>query len=128
MGDEKLRKYVQRALNRGEAYHQLRRAIASVNGNRFRCSTDYEIELWNDCARLLTNAIIYFNSLVLSKLLVHFENTKQNDMLTLTQRVSPVAWTNINLNGTYSFNFGQDILDMDELIRPITEEEVLIEN
>lgn len=128
MGDEKLRKYVQRALNRGEAYHQLRRAIASVNGNRFRGSTDYEIELWNDCARLLTNAIIYFNSLVLSKLLVHFENTKQNDMLTLTQRVSPVAWTNINLNGTYSFNFGQDILDMDELIRPITEEEVLIEN
>jgi TnpA family transposase len=91
MGDEKLRKYVQRALNRGEAYHQLRRAIASVNGNRFRGSTDYEIELWNDCARLLTNAIIYFNSLVLSKLLVHFENTKQNDMLTLTQRVSPVA-------------------------------------
>jgi hypothetical protein len=128
MGDEKLRKHVQRALNRGEAYHQLRRAIASVNGNRFRGSTDYEIELWNDCARLLTNAIIYFNSLVLSKLLVHFENTEQNDMLTLTKQVSPVAWTNINLNGTYSFNFGQDILDMDELIRPITEEEVLIEN
>ena len=49
-------------------------------------------------------------------------------MLTLTQQVSPIAWTNINLNGTYSFNFGQDILDMDELIRPITEEEVLIEN
>ncbi|WP_269529780.1 Tn3 family transposase [Alteromonas sp. RW2A1] len=128
MGDEKLRKHVQRALNRGEAYHQLRRAIASVNGNRFRGSTDYEIELWNDCARLLTNAIIYFNSLVLSKLLVHFEHTGQIDMLTLTQQVSPVAWTNINLNGTYSFNFGQDILDMDELIRPITEEEVLIEN
>ena len=69
-----------------------------------------------------------YTDLRLSKLLVHFENTKQNDMLTLTQRVSPVAWTNINLNGTYSFNFGQDILDMDELIRPITEEEVLIEN
>ncbi|MAI37738.1 MAG: hypothetical protein CL599_09280 [Alteromonas sp.] len=28
MGDEKLRKHVQRALNKGEAYHQLRRAIA----------------------------------------------------------------------------------------------------
>jgi TnpA family transposase len=45
MGDEELSKHVQRALNRGEAYHQLRRAIASVNGNRFRGSTDYEIEL-----------------------------------------------------------------------------------
>ena len=49
-------------------------------------------------------------------------------MLTLTQQVSLVAWTNINLNGTHSFNFGQDILDMDVLIRPITEEDVLIEN
>ena len=62
------------------------------------------------------------------KLLVHFENTGQIDMLTLTKQVSPVAWTNINLNGIYSFNFGQDILKTDELIRPITEEDVLIEN
>ncbi|WP_314732138.1 MULTISPECIES: Tn3 family transposase [Escherichia] len=30
-----LRQFVQQALNRGEAYHQLRRAIASVNGNQF---------------------------------------------------------------------------------------------
>jgi len=34
--DENLRSYVQRALNRGEAYHQLRRTVAAVNGNRFR--------------------------------------------------------------------------------------------
>lgn len=34
--DVSLRQYVQRALNRGEAYHQLRRTIASINGNRFR--------------------------------------------------------------------------------------------
>jgi len=31
-----LRHYVQQALNRGEAYHQLKRAITSVNGNKFR--------------------------------------------------------------------------------------------
>ena len=30
-----LRQYVQRALNRGGAYHQLHRAIAYVSGNRF---------------------------------------------------------------------------------------------
>ena len=70
--DISLRSYVQRALNRGEAYHQLRRAIASINGNRFRGGADGEIEVWNECARLLTNAIIYFNSLILSKLLAHY--------------------------------------------------------
>jgi len=68
--DENLRSYVQRARNRGEAYHQLRRTVAAVNGNRFRGGSDGEIDLWNECARLLTNEIIYFNSLVLSRLLL----------------------------------------------------------
>ena len=115
-------------MNRGEAYHQLRRAIASVNGNRFRGSTDYEIDLWNDCARLLTNAIISLNSLILSKLLIRFETSEQANKLELIKLASPVAWVNINLVGTYSFNVGQDIQDLDELIRPITQEEAALEN
>jgi len=73
--DENLRSYVQRALNRGEAYHQLRRTVAAVNGNRFRGGSDSEIDLWNECARLLTNVIIYFNSLVLSRLLAQKTST-----------------------------------------------------
>lgn len=119
--DASLRGYVQRALNRGEAYHQLRRAIASVNGNRFRGSSDYEISLWNECARLLTNAIIYFNSMILTRLLTHFEHISDEDKLTITKQVSPVAWHNINLNGTYSFDFEQNLIDIEEIMRPITE-------
>jgi len=111
---------VQRALNRGEAYHQLRRAIASVNGNRFRGSSDDEIELWNECARLLTNAIIYFNSLILSRLLIYFEKNGDRKNLALTKMVSPVAWYNINLNGTYSFSFEQSMLDLKEIMKPLT--------
>ena len=57
--DDSRRSYVIKwALNRGEAYHQLCRAIASVNGNRFWGLLDYVISLWNQCARLLTNVII----------------------------------------------------------------------
>lgn len=41
--DASLRNHVQRALNRGEAYHQLRRAISNVNGDRFRGNSDEEI-------------------------------------------------------------------------------------
>ncbi len=119
--DDSLRGYVQRALNRGEAYHQLRRAIASVNGNRFRGSSDYEIELWNECARLLSNAIIYFNSLILSHLLIYFEGKGDEEKLELTKKVSPVAWHNINLNGTYSFNFEQNMLDIAEIMKQLTE-------
>lgn len=121
--DASLRGYVQRALNRGEAYHQLRRAIAHVNGNRFRGKSDEEIVLWNECARLLTNAIIYFNSLILTRLLKHFE-VKGDDMkLKIIQQVSPVAWHNINLNGTYSFSFEQNLLDLDEIMQSIVQNE-----
>lgn len=49
--DKMLRQFVQQALNRGEAYHQLRRAIASINGNQFRGGDDYQIEQWNDYTR-----------------------------------------------------------------------------
>ena len=71
--NQTLRQFVQHALNRGEAYHQLRRAIASVNGNQFRGGNDYEVELWNDCARLIANCIIYYNSALLSGLVEKFE-------------------------------------------------------
>lgn len=48
LDDASLRSYVQRALNRREAYHQLRRAVASVKDNRFRGSSDQEIDFWYD--------------------------------------------------------------------------------
>jgi len=121
--DASLRGYVQRALNRGEAYHQLRRAIAHVNGNRFRGKSDEEIVLWNECARLLTNAIIYFNSLILTRLLEHFEAEGDDKKLEIIQQVSPVAWHNINLNGTYSFSFEQNLLDLDEIMQSIVQNE-----
>jgi TnpA family transposase len=43
--DVSLRNFVQRALNRGEAYHQLRRAVSNVNGDQFRGSSDEEMVL-----------------------------------------------------------------------------------
>ena len=119
--DASLRTYVQRALNRGEAYHQLRRAIAHVNGNRFRGKSDDEIVLWNECARLLTNAIIYFNSLILTRLLEHFEAEGDDKKSEIIKQVSPVAWHNINLNGTYSFSFEKNPLDLDEIMQSIVQ-------
>ena len=119
--DASLRTYVQRALNRGEAYHQLRRAIAHVNGNRFRGKSDDEIVLWNECARLLTNAIIYFNSLILTRLLKYFEEEGDDKKLEIIKQVSPVAWHNINLNGTYSFSFEQKLLDLNEIMQTIVQ-------
>ena len=119
LDDASLRQFVQRALNRGEAYHQLRRSVASINGNKFRGGSDQEIALWNECARLITNAIIYFNSQILSKLLKHYEKSSDHEKVELVKRLSPVAWANINLNGTYTFAIDGKPLDLDGLVSDI---------
>jgi TnpA family transposase len=117
--DASLRNYVQRALNRGEAYHQLRRAISNVNGDQFRGSSDDEIQLWNECARLVTNAIIYFNSNILSRLLTSFEYQQNEEKIAIVKQASPVAWYNINLKGTYHFELSENLPDLEQMMRSI---------
>ena len=120
--DASLRQYVQRALNRGEAWHFLRRAIASVNGDQFRGKNESEIAIWNECARLLANALIYFNSAILSHLLGHFEATGDEEKAAITRAVSPVAWQNINLSGTYNFTNTGKLPDISEIAKPIVDD------
>lgn len=117
--DASLRNHVQRALNRGEAYHQLRRALSNVSGDQFRGSSDEEILLWNECARLVTNAIIYFNSCVLSRLLTSFEHQQDEDKIAIVKQASPVAWFNINLKGTYEFEVSEKLPDLEEMMLSI---------
>ncbi|SGZ15090.1 Transposase [Moritella viscosa] len=114
-----LRHYVQQALNRGEAYHQLKRAITSVNGNKFREGNDYQVSQWNDCARLISNCIIYYNSALLSAFLKMHEQNGRQDIVDIIARLSPVAWQHINLNGEYSFNKGKREIDLAGLLSGI---------
>src|SRR6266436_7683449 len=50
-----LRQHVQRAVNRGESYHKLRRAVSSANFGKLRFKTEHEQQLWGECSRLITN-------------------------------------------------------------------------
>lgn len=61
--------------------------------------------------------------MILTRLLTHFEAIGDEEKLAITKQVSPVAWHNINLNGTYTFNFEQNLIDIEEVMRPITENE-----
>jgi TnpA family transposase len=106
--DISLRRNVQRALNRGEAYHQLQRAYSS-----------YEIAIESDCSRLIANAIIYYNAKMLSVLLARLESEGKEDEAALVKRLSPVAWRHINLFGRYEFNGYLQMPDIEEMIRHI---------
>ena len=68
--DPQLQRNIHRSQNRIESYHQMRSAIAQVGGKKeLTGRTDIEVEISNQCARLVANAIIYYNSAILSRLL-----------------------------------------------------------
>src|SRR5439155_3720189 len=73
-----LRQNVQRALNRGENYHQLRRAVSYANLGKLRFRTEEEQQIWSECGRLLANCVIYLNARILSELMAYY--LAQGDM------------------------------------------------
>lgn len=111
-----LRQCVQKALNRGEAYHRLRRAVAFVNGGKFRVKTEAEQQLWNECSRLLTNAIIYYNTLLLSRVYEQKQAVGDQEAQAMIKGISPVAWQNVNMFGSFEFNPAISKIDIDALI------------
>jgi hypothetical protein len=92
---------------------QLRATIAQVDGKKkLTGRTDIEIEISNQCARLIANAIIYYNSAILSHLLTKCEASgkAKAKAVTLITRISPTAWRHILLNGHYRFNSGGEMI------------------
>jgi len=113
--DVTLRKTVQKALNRGEAYHRFRRAVAYVNGGKFRVKTEGEQQIWNECSRLITNAVIYYNTLLLSRVYELKQAAGDHVAQEIIREISPVAWQHINLFGNFQFSPSTSKVDIDAL-------------
>jgi TnpA family transposase len=116
-----LRQNVQKAVNRGENYHQLRRAVSFASFGKLRFKTEFEQDLWSECSRLITNCIIFYNASILSRLLEQKErigDTKDADEI---KKISPIAWQHINLHGRYEFQKQPAPLNMDAIIRELSE-------
>jgi hypothetical protein len=114
--DPQLQRNVHRSQNRIESYHQLRSAIAQVGGKKeLTGRTDIEIEISNQCARLIANAIIHYNSAILSRLLTKYE-ASGNAKALLIKKMSPAAWRHIHLNGHYTFRGDGQLIDLDAIV------------
>jgi len=139
--DPQLQRNVRRSQNRIESYHQLRSAIAQVAGKKeLTGRTDIEIEISNQCARLIANAVIYYNSAILSRrdfpvfverssgaviyynsailsrLLTKYEASRNAKALALIGKISPAAWRHIHLNGHYTFRGDGQVIDLDAIV------------
>ncbi len=123
-----LRRNVQRALNRGENYHKLRRALSYANFGKLRFKTELEQQLWGECSRLLTNCIIYYNASILSNLLEYLESLGDHEQhRAQLLQVSPVAWQHINFHGRYEFSKRPKLIDMNGIIQNLAQIQTLPE-
>jgi Tn3 transposase DDE domain len=94
-----------------------RSTIAQVGGKKeLSGRTDIQIEISNQCARLIANAIIYYNSAILSRLLTKYEVAGNAKALELITQMSPAAWRHILLNGHYTFQSDGKMIDLDALV------------
>jgi len=118
--DIKMQGDIHHSQNRLEAYHQLRAAIARVSGKKqLGGKTDIDCEISNQCARLVANAIIYYNASILSKLLEKLEACPDSEKLALLKKISPVAWQHIHMLGHYIFCTNKNRLDLDAIVANI---------
>jgi len=98
--DASLRRFVTRSLNRGEHYHSLRRMLSNLHGSKFRSRNDLEIELANDCSVLLSNCIIYYNTVLLNQLWL----SGGPDQRRIIESISPIGWQHLQMTGSYDFS------------------------
>ena len=110
-----LRQCVQKTLNRGEAYHRMRRAISYVNSGKFRVKTEAEQQIWNECSRLIANAIIHYNTLLLSRVYEQKVAAGDMDAIKILSGVSPVAWRNVHLIGAFDFTQAPSSVDIEAM-------------
>ncbi|WP_432418899.1 Tn3 family transposase, partial [Bacillus thuringiensis] len=58
-------------LNRGESYHKLRRSVSMQTLGNFVSRLNKISNIWNECSRLLSNCVVYYNASILSNLLIN---------------------------------------------------------
>jgi TnpA family transposase len=99
--DKKLRRKVQLQLNKGEYRHKLPRWIFFANQGEFTTG-DYE-EMMNkaSCLSLVSNAILYWNTKHISKIIE--ELRKQGEVIDdkILQHISLLPFKHVLPNGTY---------------------------
>jgi hypothetical protein len=79
-------------------------AIAYVNSGKLRVRTEAEQQIWNECSRLIANAVIYYNAAISSRVLERKQAAGDNETVEILKGISPVAWQHVNLFGRFEFS------------------------
>ena len=99
-----LRQRIEKQLNKIELSNKLSKAIFFGNNQTFKLATAEEQLISTACMRLIQNAIVLWNYLYLSQLLVNQSDEKQRKIMSdAIQHGSMMTWQHINFYGEYDF-------------------------
>ncbi|HHI5329636.1 TPA: Tn3 family transposase [Legionella pneumophila] len=118
--DPKYRKSIRTALNRGEGYHQLLDKITLAGGGDFRGMSELEVEIWNECTRLIALIIIAYNMCLLSELYELKMQQGNKAALEFLKHISPIASQHINIDGLYEFTEEMQMINLHEAVDRLT--------
>ncbi len=85
--------------------------------------TDIEMEISNQCGRLVANDIMYYNSAILSRLVVKYEGNPR--ILTLIKKISPAARRHLLMNGHYTFGGSGGVIDLGAIVSASSQSETV---
>lgn len=118
--DPEYRKNIRTALNRGEGYHQLLDKITIIGGGDFRGMSELEVEIWNECTRLIALIIIAYNMCILSELYEIKLQQGDHAAIEFLKHISPIASQHINIGGLYEFTEEMQTINLTEVVDALT--------
>jgi hypothetical protein len=77
--------------------------------------TKAEQPIWNECSRLIANAIVYYNTPLLSRVYEQKLAADDQEAIKILRGTSPVAWRDVNLIGNFDFAARISQIDIEAL-------------
>lgn len=117
--DVKLRQRIEKQLNRIELSNKFGRAIFFDNNGEFQKPSEEEHAIITACQVILQNAIVLWNYLYLSQVIVNIDDRKEQQLIIDSIRSGSVlAWRHVNLIGVFDFRdvaANSPIFDLDKI-------------
>jgi len=101
INDLSYRQNIQKALNRTELYHFLTGEVGYANRGKIISKTELDQTIFKECTRLVCNAILYYNSVILSGIYTNLLKNGQHSQIKALKHITPISWININLYGLF---------------------------
>ena len=100
-----MRQKVEKQLNKVELSNKFSKAVSFANNQEFKSGSKEEQEIISGCSMLIQNAIVLWNYLYLSKLIINLQTlAEKQHMIEQIKKGSILVWSYVNFQGQYDFS------------------------